>query len=96
MEFTFIELMLVIGITYLIFKVDKMESRIRSMKYTLDSIAEQAGIAENPVNEELRVLLKEGKDVRAVKVARENLGLSLVEGKKYVDDLKAERNQESL
>ncbi|GEL77531.1 hypothetical protein [Tenuibacillus multivorans] len=42
------------------------------------------------IDDKLLQLLKEGKDVQAVKHAREALGLSLVEGKQYIDTLKRE------
>lgn len=45
-------------------------------------------ILEHPVNDQLRELLREGKDVEAVKLAREELGFMMVEGKEYVDELK--------
>ena len=35
-------------------------------------------------------LIKDGKDVKAIKKARETLGLSLLEGKEYIDKLKSE------
>lgn len=45
-------------------------------------------LTENPINDELRKLIKDGKDIKAVKKARETLGLSLLEGKEYIDKLK--------
>jgi len=90
MEISFIELvMLMIGF-YLFFTVIKLDGRIKGIKYTLDQISKQAGVPENPVNNELRELISQGDDVKAVKKARETLGLSLVEGKQYIDALKFE------
>ncbi len=71
-------------------KVDKLEGRIKGMQYTLDQLAKQSGIPENPINNDLRKLIKVGKDVKAVKKARETLGLSLLEGKEYIDKLKSD------
>jgi hypothetical protein len=88
MDFPFIEVLLLAGIIYLIVKVGKLEGRIKGMGYSLDQVANKIKIAENPIDDDLRNLIKEGKDVQAVKVARETLGLSLVEGKQYVDALK--------
>jgi predicted Holliday junction resolvase-like endonuclease len=48
-------------------KVNKLEDRIKGMQYSLDQVTKQAGLPENPVNDELRELIKEGKDVKAVK-----------------------------
>ena len=68
-------------------KFNSLEIRINSMKFTLDQVAKQVDVPEHPINEKLRRLLKEGKGVKAVKEARQVLGLSLLEAKQYVDDL---------
>ncbi|MBY7144069.1 hypothetical protein KFZ56_13635 [Virgibacillus sp. NKC19-3] len=75
---------------YLLHRIDKLEGRIKGMRYRLDQVAKQVDVPEPPINDELRELIKEGEEVRAVKEAREALGLSLVEGKQYVDALKPE------
>ncbi|QQK79515.1 hypothetical protein HUG20_06265 [Salicibibacter cibi] len=90
MEFNFIEILLLIIGLYLLFTVIKLDGRLKGLKYTLDQISEQVNIPENPINDELRKLIKDGEDVKAVKKVRETLGLSLVEGKQYVDALKFE------
>lgn len=93
MEFNFTTiLLLLIGgfLLYLVGKMEKMENDIKGIKSTVDLISKQVGVPEDPVNEELRQLLAEGNDVKAVKRARETLGLSLVEAKKYIDALKQE------
>ena len=69
-------------------KVNKLEGRIKRMQYTLDQVTKQSGLPENPINDELLKLIKEGEDVKAIKKARETLGLSLIEGKEYIDKLK--------
>lgn len=83
---------LILGILFVIIfmlydKLTKLEMRFKRMKVTLDQIALQVEVPEHPINDELRILLKEGKDVQAVKKAREVLGLSLLEAKQYVDAL---------
>ncbi|RKL67223.1 hypothetical protein CR203_11990 [Salipaludibacillus neizhouensis] len=75
-------------VIYLIIMVLTLEGRIRGLKYSLDQLKNQTVMSENPVDEELRELIEEGKDVKAVKKARETLGLSLLEGKRYIDKLK--------
>ncbi|MGJ9382136.1 hypothetical protein [Salipaludibacillus sp. CF4.18] len=75
-------------VIYLTITVLKLEGRIRGLKYSLDQLKNQKGMSENPVDGELRELIKEGKDINAVKKARETLGLSLLEGKRYIDKLK--------
>ncbi|MET3548361.1 ribosomal protein L7/L12 [Paenibacillus favisporus] len=71
-------------------KVSKLEGRIKGMQYTINQLTQQSGLPENPINDELRQLIKEGEDVKAIKKARETLGLSLLEGKEYIDKLKSE------
>lgn len=92
---TFIAGVLFVGIIFLFFKITNLQEDINSMKFkiknmksTLDKLGDQVDLPEDPINEKLRVLIKEGRDIQAVKVARENLGLSLLEGKQYVDALK--------
>lgn len=69
-------------------KVGKLEGRIKGIQYTLDQLSQQSELPEHPINDELRKLIKEGEDVRAIKRARETLGLTLLEGKDYIDKLK--------
>ncbi|WP_150285245.1 hypothetical protein [Rummeliibacillus sp. TYF-LIM-RU47] len=71
-------------------KVDSLEGRIKGLQYTLKQLTKQSGLPENPVNATLRKLIKEGEDIKAIKKARETLGLSLLEGKEYIDKLKEE------
>jgi len=83
---------IILGVLFVIIfmlydKLTKLEMRFIRMKATLDQIANQVEVPEHPINDELRKLLKEGKDVQAVKKAREVLGLSLLEAKQYVDAL---------
>lgn len=70
--------------------MNKLEGRIKRMQYTLDQVTKQSGLPENPINDELRKLIKEGEDIKAIKKARETLGLSLIEGKEYIDKLKSD------
>ncbi|MBY8909100.1 hypothetical protein [Salinicoccus roseus] len=70
-------------------KIDRLEGRIRNTQQILEQIAAQYDMPENPVNDELRRLINEGKETQAIKRAREALGLSLIEGKQYVERLKS-------
>ncbi|MDL4840893.1 hypothetical protein [Aquibacillus rhizosphaerae] len=87
MEYILISMSILIVISLLI-KVERLEGRMKYMQYTLDQLANQSEIPEKPINDELRKLIKDGKEVKAVKKARETLGLTLLEGKKYIDRLK--------
>ncbi|SFM43999.1 hypothetical protein SAMN05421832_102510 [Psychrobacillus psychrodurans] len=63
---------------------------MKRIQYTLDQLTKQYGLLENPINNELRELIKDREDVKAIKKARETLGLSLLEGKNYIDKLKSD------
>jgi len=78
------------AVLYLIMKISSLQEDLKAIKNKLDRIENHMDLPEDPINEDLRTLLKEGKYVQAVKLARETLGLSLLEGKQYVDALKAE------
>ena len=68
-------------------KLNSLETQIKSLKFTLDQVANQVEVPEHPINDKLRKMLKEGKEVKAIKEARQVFGLSLVEAKQYVDKL---------
>ncbi|WP_368505035.1 hypothetical protein AB3N04_05140 [Alkalihalophilus sp. As8PL] len=84
------ELWLLFFVVVLLFSVNSIYNRVKSTEAKIDRIAKKLGVLNSPLDEELYALLKAGKDVEAVKLARDELGLSLVEGKKYVDSLKDE------
>lgn len=88
---TFLEWFMLIAIIFLIFRVMTIQEQLKGLTYKIDRIASKVEVPENPINENLRDLLEDGKDVEAVKLARETLGLSLIEGKEYVDALKSDR-----
>lgn len=72
-------------------KVNKLEGRMKKMQYTLDHVTKHSEIPENPLIDELRKLIEEGQDVKAIKRVREEWGLSLLEGKEYIDKLKSKK-----
>ena len=74
-------------ITTVATKLNTLETQVKSLKFTLDQVANQVEVPEHPINDELRKMLEEGKEVKAVKEARQVLGLSLLEAKQYVDKL---------
>jgi len=64
------------------------------MKYTLDQISKKTGVSPGgQIDDELRQLINDGYDIKAIKKARETMGLSLLEGKQYIDALKVEDKQ---
>ncbi len=90
MGFYIVNVLILLICLYLLTTVGKLNSRVKSLEYTLKQISKQIDIPENPINNELRQLLNEGNDVKAVKRVRETLGLSLIEAKQYIDVLKLE------
>ncbi|MFE6168640.1 hypothetical protein ACFVP8_12340 [Viridibacillus arvi] len=89
MEFYIVNILILFICLYLFSTVNKLNSRVKGLEYTLEHISEQVDVPES-INNELRQLLKEGNDVKAVKRVRETLGLSLIEAKQYIDVLKLE------
>jgi hypothetical protein len=84
-----------IAVFYLVALVVKLDGRLKGMKHTLDQISKKTGVPlEGPIDDELRELINDGYDIKAVKKAREAMGLSLLEGKKYIDALKAEQKHD--
>ena len=63
-------------------KIKQLENEILLLK-----MGESEGL-----DSEIRNLLNEDKYVKAVKLVRETLGFDLVQAKKYVDDIKANKN----
>ncbi len=63
-------------------KIKQLENEILLLK-----MGESEGL-----DGEIRNLLNEDKYVKAVKLVRETLGFDLVQAKKYVDDIKANKN----
>ena len=74
-------------ITTVIDKLNKLENRMKNIKITLDQIATVIEVPEHPINNELRKLINEGKEIQAIREVRTVLGLSLLEAKHYVDAL---------
>lgn len=89
MDYTLIGLVLV-AFLYLFHRIITLEGRVKRMNNTVNQLTKQVELPESPINQELRELIKEGEDVKAIKEARKVLGFSLVEGKEYVDSLKME------
>ncbi|WP_438311714.1 hypothetical protein [Sporosarcina sp. FA9] len=93
MEINLIEILFLIVVLCILSAVLKINRRVKGIKYILDQLSKQNNVPENPINDELRELISKGEDIKAEKIARKTLGLSLLEGKQYVDDLKLEKNK---
>ncbi|UAL53600.1 MULTISPECIES: hypothetical protein [Metabacillus] len=74
-------------------RIKALENQIKSMKVKIDQLSINGDVQVNPVDDDIRKLLHEGKDVRAVKAVRDALGLSLLDAKQYVDAIKKEMDE---
>ena len=93
MQVSTVEVLILVINIMLLFTVFEMNGRIKRLKAKLDQMTKQFDVSAKPndeLNHELRKLLNEGNDVKAVKRVRETLGFSLLEAKQYVDALKSE------
>ncbi|MDV2884531.1 hypothetical protein RYX45_05025 [Alkalihalophilus pseudofirmus] len=77
-------------LSFILLSISTTDRRLKKIEYKLDRISEQVGVTGLPVDDEIRELLKKGQTVEAVKLVRDEIGLSLVEAKKYVDGLREE------
>ncbi|MFD0769053.1 hypothetical protein ACFQZ1_09125 [Bacillus sp. CGMCC 1.60114] len=87
MNFWLITALIIVGIFYISNSINRVTKRLEQTEDKLEQIAKQMDISEHVINEELRLLVKDGKKVKAIKRAREVLGLSLFEAKNYIDSL---------
>ncbi|GAA3731432.1 hypothetical protein GCM10022378_19630 [Salinicoccus jeotgali] len=76
-------------IVYLLYTNSKLNGEVRRLKSGQEKFITADGEG-HPVDHELRRMVREGEEIKAIKKARQTLGLSLVEGKQYVDRLKRE------
>ncbi|MBT2583250.1 hypothetical protein [Planococcus sp. ISL-109] len=58
------------------------------MMKRIEQLEAEISFEEPAINDELRRLIVEGQEVRAVKAARVAFGYSLVEAKQYINGLK--------
>ncbi|MFT5872401.1 MAG: lipoate-protein ligase B [Clostridium sp.] len=78
---------LVLYMLLLTSKIDSLQKYVNRMNSNLIKIAKQVGVPVPPLDDELRILIKEGKKIPAIKQLRKATGLGLKEAKEYVDNL---------
>jgi len=88
MGITILDVVFFVIVIYLLTKISKLEHRIKAMQRTIDQLTSKVKLPEPEINKELRQLIKNGKDVEAIRQARNEFGFSLIEGKQYVEKLK--------
>jgi len=81
-RYWFIEVLTLVAVFYLVTLVVKLEGRLKGMKYTLDQISKKTGVSSGgQIDDELRQLINDGYDIKAIKKARETIDALKVEDK---------------
>ncbi|AJD92574.1 hypothetical protein JMA_32570 [Jeotgalibacillus malaysiensis] len=89
MEYNFVEIVTLAVIGYLLFTIFRLEQRVKTLDYKVEKLSgHQNTDLYEELDQELKTLIHQGKDVQAVKRVRETKGYSLLEAKQYVDALK--------
>ena len=77
-------------VSIIVFRAIHLENKVKALENRLARIEREVDLPEHPVYQELRENIRMGKEVQAVKLARQTFGLSLIEGKQLVDELRSE------
>lgn len=84
----FLTSVVILGIWTIQSHVSRVERRAARIERKLDVVMGHLGLQEEiPGLDDVRALVREGKQVQAVKLYRENTGADLVEAKQAVDRL---------
>lgn len=74
---------------FLLMKVQQLQGQVKRLEINTEQIIKNLNIpTDASIDQQLKTLINKDQEVAAVKLARETLGLSLIEGKKYIDQLK--------
>ncbi len=90
MEYGIIAVLAVLAVIILIYmlNISSLQNSLARMNITLRKISDKVGVAEDPIDSELRNLISQGKKIEAVKKCRVATGLGLKEAYDYVENLK--------
>ncbi|ALS75725.1 hypothetical protein AUC31_11190 [Planococcus rifietoensis] len=79
-----------VGAVYLLLsqQIQALEVRMKHMSKRIEQLEAEVTLEEPAINGELRRLIAEGQEIRAIKAARLAFGYSLLEAKQYIDGLK--------
>lgn len=91
-ELYFVAILLVIAFGVLYMRFSILEKRLKIMEEKINRVAYQVEFPEPAVNRELRQLIISEEDRKAVNVAQEALGMSDIEGRRYVAGIKDDMN----
>ncbi|MDY0393964.1 hypothetical protein RWE15_05145 [Virgibacillus halophilus] len=79
MHIGLIELLTLVAVLYVLVLVVKLDGRIKGIKYTLEQITKKTGIpSSGPIDNELRELINNGYDIKAVKKSQRGNGAVIV------------------
>ncbi|WP_020060305.1 hypothetical protein [Bacillus sp. 123MFChir2] len=92
MDYLLLTSVIALGIFYISGQLNNIHTRLKRTEDKLHQIAKHLELPEHEINEELRQLVKDGDKIKAIKRARETLGLSLLEAKNYIDSLYIDAN----
>ncbi|MFS0752558.1 hypothetical protein [Oceanobacillus sp. 1P07AA] len=89
---------LIFIILYLAIQLMKTRSELKSLESNTQYLnkEEASDYTDHPIHQQLLLLIDQQQDVKAVKLARETFGFSLLEGKRYVDWLKAKETSNNI
>ena len=90
MNFNFIEMLILVIVLFMFSSNLKLEGQVKSLKASLNQILKHMDLPDYPVTEEIKTLVANNEEIKAIKKARELYGFSLVEGKEYIEALKEE------
>lgn len=82
-------IILIIGgmLLYIMANIIQLKDDVGRTQRTLNKIVDHLNISDN-IDEELKKLICNGKEIQAVRKYRYETGASLLEAKKYIDTLK--------
>lgn len=86
-------LVLAFGLLYK--RISMIEKRLENMEKKINQVAYQIEFPEPAVNQELRQLIMNHKDEKAVLIAQEALGMSTIEGERYIAGIRNDMNTPS-
>lgn len=67
--------------------IGRLRNDIKHTDSTLDKVEKEIGVSGQPLDDEIKALILEGKKIKAIKRYREVTGVGLKEAKDYIDKL---------
>ncbi|BAC12778.1 hypothetical protein [Oceanobacillus iheyensis HTE831] len=91
-------ILLIFIIMYLTIQLIKTQSKLKVLESNTQTMNKKETFqhTDHPVHQQLLLLIDQQQDIKAVKLARETFGFSLLEGKRYVDWLKKKESSRNI